>query len=213
MIAAFDNPLLFGLLGDEKMATLLGVEAELATMLQFEKALADAEGALGIVPAAAASAIGRVLDNFRPDISALRDGTARDGVMVPELVRQIRHAVGEPHSEHVHFGATSQDVIDTAMILRIRACIDLLEERLSALVVAFADLGHRFGDRPLMARTRMQAAIPISVADRVTSWREPLVRHHERLQSMRRSVLVIQFGGAVGTLEKFADKGAAVRAA
>ncbi|RWP56446.1 3-carboxy-cis,cis-muconate cycloisomerase [Mesorhizobium sp.] len=206
MIAAFDSPLLSGLLGDEKMATLLGVEAELATMLQFEKALADAEGALGIVPAAAASAIGRVLDNFRPDISALRDGTARDGVMVPELVRQIRHAVGEPHSEHVHFGATSQDVIDTAMILRIRACIDLLEERLSALVVAF-------GDRPLMARTRMQAAIPISVADRVTSWREPLVRHHERLQSMRRSVLVIQFGGAVGTLEKFADKGAAVRAA
>ncbi|TIX52375.1 MAG: 3-carboxy-cis,cis-muconate cycloisomerase, partial [Mesorhizobium sp.] len=67
-------------------------------------------------------------------------------------------------------------------------------------------------DRPLMARTRMQPAIPISVADRVTSWREPLVRHHERLQSVRGSVLVIQFGGAVGTLEKFADKGAAVRA-
>ncbi|TIM37336.1 MAG: 3-carboxy-cis,cis-muconate cycloisomerase, partial [Mesorhizobium sp.] len=138
MIAAFDNPLLSGLLGDEKMATLLGVETELATMLQFERALADAEGALGIVPAAAASAIGRVLDNFQPEIPALRDATARDGVMVPELVRQIRHAVGEPHSEHVHFGATSQDVIDTAMILRIRACIDLLEERLSALVVAFA---------------------------------------------------------------------------
>ena len=213
MIAAFDNPLLSGLLGDEKMATLLGVEAELATMLQFEKALADTEAALGIVPAAAASAIGRVLDNFRPEIQALRDATERDGVMVPELVRQIRHAVGEPHSEHVHFGATSQDVIDTAMILRIRACIDLLEERLSALVVAFADLGHRFGDRPLMARTRMQAAIPISVADRVTSWREPLVRHHERLQSVRGSVLVVQFGGAVGTLEKFADKGAAIRAA
>ncbi|WP_348640718.1 hypothetical protein [Mesorhizobium sp. AA22] len=84
MIAAFDNPLLSGLLGDEKMATLLGVEAELATMLQVEKALADAEGALGIVPAAAASAIGRVLDNFRPEIQALRDAT----------VHRRRHGAG-----------------------------------------------------------------------------------------------------------------------
>ena len=175
MIAAFDNPLLSGLLGDEEMATLLGVEAELAAMLQFEKALADAEAALGIVPAAAASAIGRVLDNFRPEMQALRDGVgARRRHGAGTRAADQADAVGQPHSEHVHFGATSQDVIDTAMVLRVSACIDLLEGRLCGFG------GHPRRSRaiglavgPLMGRTRMQAAMPISVADRVESWREP----------------------------------------
>ncbi len=213
MIAAFDHPFLSGLLGDEEMAHRLGVESEIAAMLRFEIALAEVEGELGIIPAGAAEAIANALDDFSPEMAGLRAGTERDGVVVPELIRQIRHAVGQPHGEHVHFGATSQDVIDTAMVLRAKACIGLLHGRLEALAAALATLGQQFGERPLMGRTRMQPAIRIAVSDRLSTWLGPLLRHIERLEAVRRSVLVVQFGGAAGTLERFGGKGPAVRAA
>jgi 3-carboxy-cis,cis-muconate cycloisomerase len=213
MISPFDHPLLAGLLGDAEMAALLGIEAELAAMLRFEAALAEAEAELGLVPAESGSAIAGTLAGFRSDIEALGGGTARDGVVVPELVRQIRQAVGEPHSNHVHFGATSQDVVDTAMVLRAGACLDLLEARLAALASDFGDLAHRLGDRPLTGRTRMQAAIPIRAGDRIESWRAPILRHLERLQAVRSSLAVVQFGGAAGTLDGFGDKGPALRSA
>ena len=213
MTAAFDHPFLSGLLGDEEMAALIGVDAEIAEMLQFEAALAGAEAENGLIPAAAAQTIAGTLATFRPDMEALKAGTARDGVVVPELVRQIRQAVGEPHAQHVHFGATSQDVVDTALVLRARACLVLLEQRLQALVAAFADLGQKFGGRQMMGYTRMQAALPITVADRIASWRAPLARHLERLETLRRSLLVVQFGGPAGTLDKLDGKGSAVRAA
>ena len=115
MIAAFDHPFLSGLLGDEEMSALLGVEAELAAMLRFERTLAEVEVTLGIIPAGAAKVIESALSSFKPDLHALKRGVAHDGVVVPELVDQIKQIVGHPQSEYVHFGATSQDVIDTAM--------------------------------------------------------------------------------------------------
>jgi 3-carboxy-cis,cis-muconate cycloisomerase len=213
MISAFDHPFLSGLLGDDEMASLIGVEAEIVAMLRFEAALAEAEAESGFIPADAEAAIARALATFRPDMVALKAGTARDGVVVPELVRQIRQAVGELHAGHVHFGATSQDVIDTAMALRASACLGLLEQRLATLAAAFADLNGRFGDRPLTAHTRMQPAIKIRVADRIESWRAPLLRHLERLSAVRRSICVIQFGGAAGTLDAFGNEAVALRAA
>jgi 3-carboxy-cis,cis-muconate cycloisomerase len=213
MIPAFDHPFLSGLLGDEEMAALLGIDAEIAAMLRFEAALAEAEAELGIIPAVAAEAIVSAIAALQPDMTDLRAGTARDGVVVPDLVRQIRQAVGEPRAEYVHFGATSQDVIDTAMALRALQCLDLLEQRLATLADAFADLAASFGERPLMAHTRMQPAIPIRVADRIESWRAPILRHLERLDAVRRSIAVVQFGGAAGTLDKLGDKGPIVRVA
>ena len=213
MISAFDHPFLSGLLRDEEMAALLGIDAEIAAMLRFEAALAEAEAELGIIPAEAAEAVVNTLAVFLPDMAALRAGTARDGVVVPDLVRQIRQAVGEPHAKHVHFGATSQDVIDTAFVLRALQCLDLLEQRLATLADAFTDLSTRFGDRRLMAHTRMQPAILIRVADRIENWRAPLLRHLERLDAVRQSIAVVQFGGAAGTLDKLGDKGPIVRVA
>ena len=213
MIAAFDHPILSGLLGDGETAALLGVEAEIAAMLAFEAALAAAAAENGLIPAEAGQAIAGALAGFQSDMTALNEGAARDGVVVPELVRQIRQAVGEPHSRHVHSGATSQDVIDTAFVLRAGACLELLGSRLDALAHAFADLASRFGDLPLTARTRMQPAIPIRAADRIDNWRAPLLRHLDRLEALRRSIGVVQFGGAAGTLETFGGKGPAVRAA
>ncbi len=213
MISAFDHPFLSSLLGDDEMAVLLGAQSEIAAMIGFEAALAEIEAENGVIPHETGAAIASALATFQPDVAALRAGTARDGVVVPELVRQIRQAVGEPHSRHVHFGATSQDVVDTALVLRIRPCLDLLEQRLAGIATAFDDLAQRFGDRPLTAYTRMQPAIPIRAADRIDNWRAPILRHLDRLEHVRQSIGVIQFGGAAGTLDAFGDNGPALRAA
>jgi 3-carboxy-cis,cis-muconate cycloisomerase len=212
MALAFDHPWLGGLLGDDETAALMGAEAELAALLAFERALAEAEAAEGVVPAAAAAAIGAALADFRPDMTALRQRTGRDGVVVPELVRQMRAAIGEPHAEWLHFGATSQDAIDTALMLRLNPVLAAFARRLDALARQLDELSARLGARALMGRTRMQAAIPITAGDRIAAWREPLVRHRARLDRLQ-DVLVVQFGGAAGTLDRLGDRAAAVRAA
>lgn len=212
-VSAFDHPLLSGLFGDDEVEALLGIEAELSAMLRFEIALAEVEAEAGVVPPEAANAIAKALTGFKPDMAALRNAVARDGVVVAELVRQMREAIGAPHADSLHFGATSQDVIDTALVLRLKLVLDFFESRLDSLTESFDELDKRFGANSLMGRTRMQAAIEISAGDRIRSWREPLVRHKARLEALRPALLTIQFGGAAGTLDKLGGKGEAVRAA
>jgi 3-carboxy-cis,cis-muconate cycloisomerase len=212
-VSPFDHPLLSALLGDEEASRYFSVEAEIEAMLEFERALAEAEAESEIIARDAAAAIVTALASFRPDTALLRAGVAKDGVVVPELVRQIRAAVGEPHGDRVHFGATSQDVIDTGLVLRLKSVVEHLGLLLTETLIRFASLEERFGGSALTGMTRMQPAIPIKVGDRVTAWRTPLERHQERLLEQSTRLLVVQFGGAAGTLEKLDDKGPAVRAA
>ncbi|MEI9400834.1 3-carboxy-cis,cis-muconate cycloisomerase [Mesorhizobium argentiipisi] len=212
-VSPFDHPLLSGLLGDEEAARHFSVEADIAAMLAFERALAEAEAECGAIPRDAAAAIVKALAAFRPDTAKLRAGVSRDGVVVLELVRQIKAAVGVPHDAYVHFGATSQDVIDTSLVLRLRETVEHVGLLLSENVVRLAGLAEDFGGRAMMAVTRMQPAIPIVATDRIASWRAPLQRHQERLKEFSGRLLAVQFGGAAGTLEKLGDKAAAVRAA
>ncbi len=179
-------------------------------MLAFETALAAAEAEEGLIDSDAAAAIATALDTFEPHVNGLRAGTARDGVVVPELVRQLRAAVGEPHASRVHFGATSQDVIDTSLAIRLRDAIDIIDARLAAVVDQLMRLEARDGAVETMAHTRMQAAIPVPAARKIASWREPLERHRERLAAVRGGVCVLHFGGAAGTLEKVGDAAPAI---
>ena len=208
--APFDHPLLSGLLGDDEIAPQFSAEAELDEFRYFEAALAHAEAAEGLLPEAAAEAIGAACEVLRPDIDLLRTATARDGVTVPEFVRQLRAVVPEPHRAYVHFGATSQDLIDTALVRRLAPILPVFAARLEDIMAALDALDQRFGTRPLMGRTRLQDAISITVRDRLTEWRGPLPRHIERLQQLRPRLIVLQFGGAAGTLDKLGDKGAGV---
>jgi 3-carboxy-cis,cis-muconate cycloisomerase len=211
-VSPFDHPLLAGLLGDGEVAAWFSVAAELDAMLAFERALASVEAELGVIPTAAGAAIAAAVDGFAPDTAALRTAAARDGVIVPELVRQIRDGVGEPHARHAHFGATSQDVIDTALMLRLKSILAIFEARLDAIIAGFADLERRFGSGQMTAVTRMQPAIPIRVASRIETWRLPLERHLKRLSEQSPRLLAVQFGGAAGTLDAFGEAGPAVRA-
>lgn len=213
-ISAFEHPFLSGLVGDDEVAQLFGAEAEIEAMLTFELALANSEAASGLIPVAAAERIAIACADFEPDMAALRKGASRDGVVVPELVRQLRNAAGEEAGRHLHFGATSQDVIDTALVLRLKRLCGVLVDRLARLEEAFGEFDRKYGGRELMGHTRMQAAIAIRVSDRIRAWRDPLVRHRERLASFSASGgFSVQFGGAAGTLEKLGDKADIVRAA
>lgn len=212
-VSPFDHQYLSGLLADAETARRFSVDSEIAAMLVFERALAEAEADEGVIGRDAADAVASAGASFVADVTALHAAVARDGVVVPELVRQLRAAVGAPHADKVHLGATSQDVVDTALILRLVPVVDRLDTLLAEVIAKLAALEKSFGPRRLMGRTRMQAAIPITVADRVSAWRAPIERHRARLAAMRPELLVVQFGGAAGTLEKLGGKGAAVRKA
>lgn len=205
-VSPFDHPILGGLLGDEEMKPPFAAEADVAAMLAFEAALARAQAAAGLVPSDAAGAIAAACA-LRPDMARLRVGMARDGVPVPALVEALREAVGRPHAAHVHFGATSQDAVDTSLVLRLKPVLGIIDRRLARLIEQLAGLSAGQGHQTVMGRTRMQDAVPIPLAHRIASWQEPLFAHRERLAALQPRLLVLQLGGAVGTLDRFGGKG------
>ncbi|MEZ2218495.1 3-carboxy-cis,cis-muconate cycloisomerase [Rhizobium sp. RCC_161_2] len=208
-ISAFDHPFLSGLLGDEEISAYFSAEADIRAMLAFEAALAKAEARHGVIPQDAAERIAAVCGTFQPDIASLKLATATDGVVIPDLVKQLRKAVGGEAAKHVHFGATSQDVIDTSLMMRLKAVSFLFTGRLFAVTAGIEKLDKQFGKNQFMGRTRMQAAIPMTVSDRLRAWRIPLDKYRDRLTQ---ESFPLQFGGAVGTLEKLGSNAAAVRA-
>ncbi len=208
-ISAFEHPFLSGLVGDDEVAAHLSAEADIAAMLTFEAALARAEAKAGIIPAKAAERIADIRSSFRPEMEALRTSVSTDSVVVPELVEQLRRAVGGDEARHVHFGATSQDVIDTSLMLRLKVILPLLAGRINGILHSLDALDNPFGGRKMMAYTRMQAAIPITVSDRLHAWRDPLVRHGKAAAHLE---FPLQFGGAAGSLDKLGTVADQVRA-
>lgn len=197
--------LLQHLVGDAEFEALFTDEAEIAAILAFEAALAAAEAEAGLVPEAAAAAIEAAIASFRPDMAELAEGVAKDGVVVPALVRQLRAELGE-HGAALHVGATSQDAIDTGLMLRLAKAIALIEQRLVSLEGALGQLAELYGALPMMAHTRMQRALPIPVSAKLSAWAEPLARARRTLGLLRRRLLVIQLGGPVGTRAELGDK-------
>ncbi len=205
----FVAPLIADLVGDAALAAHFSTDAEIAAMLRFEKALADAQASCGMIAPAAARVIADACDAFAPDLESLAAGATRDGVVVPDLVKQLRTAVGAAHGGQVHLGATSQDVIDTSLTLRLKEIASDIEARLRGLCDALAALAERDGGKGLMGHTRMQRARPITAAQKIEAWRAPLVRHLVRFDEMRPRLFVLQLGGAVGDR---ADLGAQAQA-
>lgn len=199
------------LLADSELDALLNAEADLAAMLRVEVALARACGQCGLIPENAAQVIELSAADFRPDLGRLAEDTRRDGIVVAGLVRQLRAHVGEPHGQHVHFGATSQDVIDTALAIRLKGVFDVFDTRLQVLAGALKALESRFGANGLMGRTRMQAAIPIRVADRLAVWRGLVERGHGDLFAARHRNLILSLAGPAGTSDRFGNKIGLVR--
>ncbi len=206
-VSPFDHPILSGLLGDPETAVLFSPHSELAGMLDFEAALAEAEAAEGLFPSEVAKDIVSGLADIPLDHGALALGVGRDGVVIPGLLRQLRAGLPERARPWLHHGATSQDAIDTSLSLRLLKAGAILRGRLGAVIAALDALAARDGALETMAHTRMQAAIQVPAARKILSWRDPLARHLARLDAAMADVGLLHFGGAAGTLEKLGDKG------
>lgn len=209
MTDCFDHPWLGGLFGDDEMRALWSPQAQLEGMRRFEAAWSRALGQAGMADTGQAEQAARAIEGMQFDLADLRTGTAHDGVVVPALVRQMKAAAGDAAAA-VHQGATSQDVIDTALVLAIKPGLALLDQQLAQLQTALRKLDTQFGTRPLIGRTRMQAATPITVGDRIASWALPLDNHRERLAQLAPRILLVQIGGASGNRADLGDKAEAV---
>jgi 3-carboxy-cis,cis-muconate cycloisomerase len=207
LLAGFLGPLLI----DDETARMIGTDADIRAMREFEIALALSEADHELIAEPAANRIAEAGADFAPDRDQLAIGALRDGVVPADFVKQMRAHIGAPASDSLHFGATSQDVIDTAFALKLKPLFDLYETRLAAISKWLGSLLADFGNRDLMGRTRMQAAIPISVANRLAVWKGLVDRALDDLPMIRERVLVVSLAGAAGSSEKFGDRIDAVR--
>ncbi|WP_299843448.1 3-carboxy-cis,cis-muconate cycloisomerase [uncultured Paracoccus sp.] len=186
------------LTGDAAIAALFTDAAWLARIGQVEAALSLAAGDAGVVSTDLAQQAAAFIDGFQPDMEALRAAMVQDGLPVPDYVRQLKAAAAPALRPALHVGATSQDILDTATVLVLRGLNDRFGPEITALIAALDDLSARQGTEPLMGRTRMQAALPITAGDRLAAWRAPLPRHLERLAQLRPRLELVQYGGPVG---------------
>ena len=197
MSDVFDHPWLSGLFGDAEAEEIWSAERSLAHMLAFEAAYSRGLGVIGNVSHEDAQAAAEWIERAKPSIQDLRSGTQKDGLPIPALVHGLKADAGS-FVGAIHTGTTSQDVMDTALAITLRENSDLLETRLSELIERLDRLIENFGINTIMGRTRMQAALPITVGHRITSWRTPLEVHRNRLAQVRPRVESVQLGGAVG---------------
>ena len=178
-------------------------------MLAFEAALARAQAAEGIVPAAAAAAIALACRAAPIDLDALvADGSVAGTLAIP-LVKQLTAKITQSDAEaagYVHWGSTSQDMIDTAMVLATRDALALIDTALHDLTEALLDLAQRHDAAPMLGRTLLQPALVISVGFKLLSWVAPVVRCRLRLRTAAQAALKLQLGGAVGTLAVMSDE-------
>lgn len=211
--SAFDSAIYRDLFGDTDIARLFTDGAEIRAMLLVEGALARAQAELGMIPAESGDFIHKASMEVVIDPAALAEATGVNAVPVPALVAAFRRALDAPdHAQYVHWGATSQDIMDTALILRLRQVLAIAEARLTDALDGLAGLAEAHADLPMAARTYGQAATPTSFGEVAAGWGRPLLRHRDRLEELRPRLLQVSLAGAAGTLAAMGEKGPAVRA-
>ena len=209
-----DSALYRGLFSDDETAALFTDSAEIRAMLLVEGALARVQGQLGLIPETAGAFIDRAAREVQIDPAALAAETATNGVPVPALVAAFRKAMRAPdHAQYLHWGATSQDIMDTGLALRLRRVVAIWDERLGGLARALGHLARKHADLPMVARTYGQAATPTSFGAAVACWGHPILRHRARLGPVGADLATLSLGGAAGTLSAMGPQGPAVRAA
>jgi len=202
--------LLDPLFGSAAMGEVFSDAARMQRMLDFEAALARAEARCGVIPAAVAPAISAKCKVELIDVNALATATASSLNPAIPLVKQLTALVARDDPEaarFVHWGATSQDANDTGLVLQIRQAFDMLEADLSTLRAGLNELAKKHRSTPIAGRTLMQHALPTTFGVKVAGWLDAMNRHRERFVETRTRVLVLQFGGAVGTLAALREKG------
>jgi 3-carboxy-cis,cis-muconate cycloisomerase len=205
-----DSQIFGTLYGTDEIRAVFSDHAHLQFMLDVEAALARGESKIGVVPAPVADAIARAarVENLRLDYIA--ESTRRVGYPVVALVKELSRIAGDEAARYIHLGATSQDILDTALVLQLRAAFAIVRRDLIAIARALAERAAKFRDTPIAGRTHLQHAVPTTFGLKCAGWASPLVTHVERLDQAASRILVVQFGGAAGTLAALGANGAAV---
>ena len=204
-----DGPILGTLYGTDAMRAVFDETAYFQRMLDVEAALARVQARLGLIPADAAEAIAAAaqFENLNPTTLA---ATARNvGYPVVGLVAELSRAAG-PAGAWTHWGATTQDIMDTATVLQVRAGLDLIETSLNAVLAALLSQADRHRGTVMAGRTHLQQALPTSFGLKCATWAQPLIAHRQRLAQLRPRALQVSFGGAAGTLASLGTEGIAV---
>jgi 3-carboxy-cis,cis-muconate cycloisomerase len=179
-------------------------------MLRFEASLARAQASAGLIPEAAAQSIVAACKVELLDVGRIVRDSGRAGSIAIPLVKSLRETVSLASPEaagHVHFGSTSQDVIDTALALVTRQALELVDADIGKAVAALLALAERHAADPVLARTLMQPASVTSFGFKCAGWAAPLVRSRQRLRERAGQALSVQLGGAVGTQAQMQGKG------
>ncbi len=203
------------LYGGRAMLPIWEIDATLQRMLDVEAALTQASAAAGIVPPTAVAPIAAACDVALLDIPALLDASASAGNIAIPLVKQLTAVVKARDVEaarYVHWGATSQDIIDTATVLQSLASCDVIDAALARVCDLLADLSAAHRDTPQVGRTWLQQALPITLGLKFAQALDAMLRHRTRLATAREQVRVLQFGGAAGTLASLGEHAPAVLA-
>ena len=201
-----DSPILGTLYGSDAMRALFDERSYFQRMLDVEAALARVQGRLGIIPAAAADAIVAAARFENLDVEELAASARNVGYPVVGLVQGLSRAAGE-HGGWTHWGATTQDIMDTATVLQVRDGLALVRLELVAIAQALATQADRHRDTLMAGRTHLQQALPITFGLKNATWLQPIVAHVRRLDELRPRVERVEFGGAAGTLASLGADG------
>ena len=205
--------LLTPLLRDSALTAIFSNAQTVQGMLDFEAALARAEAKCGVIPPEAVAAIERACRAENLDLTVLAQSAANAGNLAIPLVKQLTAVVktqDQQAARYVHWGATSQDAIDSGLVLQLRQALDATDELLSRLLAVLAQQAERHITTVMPGRTWMQHALPVTFGLKLAGTLDALLRWQQRLREMRGRVLVLQFGGAAGTLASLNEPGPAV---
>lgn len=212
--SVYDSPLFAGLFPPGAAGRLFTDSAEVRAMLLVEGTLAKVQGDLGVIPTESAAYIHRAAMEVQVDPAGLADKTAQNGVCVPALVAAFRDEMKAPeHAQYAHWGATSQDIIDTGLMLRLRQLLSHCETALTALLTELGAMAQSHAATPMAARTWGQHATVTTFGAQVAEWGQPLADLLDRLDMVRRETLFVSLSGAAGTGNALEPKARETRAA
>lgn len=187
-----------GVFGDTELGRVLDAPAQLSAMLQVEAALARVQGRLGIIPQDSATVIDGIARDLILDPASLTAKVASAGIAAQALAGALKQACGAD-GDWAHFGATSQDIQDSSLVLQLREALRIIETRLRDLDAVLRDKAHAFAEQAIPARTRHQIAAPTTLGAKIAIWRAPLSRHLTRLDQLRPRLMNVSLYGAAGT--------------
>lgn len=213
VVSAQDSAITSSSFSDKEIAELFSDVGEIDALVLFERELARVQESLQIIPEGIGKEIYAALENAKFDSDLLATGFENDAIPIPALLKQLREQLEPAAANYLHFGATSQDVIDTALIIRIKAAVVIIEKNLKGLTAELSKLAQKHRTTVMIGRTRNQNASPTVFALKIVNWLAPLQRQQQRLTELLPRLLVVQFGGAAGTNAALGNKGGEVNSA